>query len=79
MDAASAIQSIADLVGMDNNETVSGYVQWAKEQAETHPELENVILAFIASEFLEFPRDIAVFCLTIPIARALGVAAKKKQ
>lgn len=79
MDAATAIASLADFLGLEGNETVSGYVHWAQELALSNPEAEKAIMAFIASEMLELPRELSVLLLTIPIARALGKAPPKKQ
>lgn len=79
VDTATAIATLADFLGLEGNETVSGYVQWAQDLALSNPEAEKAIMAFIGSEMLELPRELSVLLLTVPIARALGKAPPKKR
>lgn len=71
------MQQMAEFTGADNNATMSGYIKRIQHLVETNPQYEKFLMAFVANEFIEFPREVVVFFATPSIARALGRAPPK--
>lgn len=78
VDTSHVLQRLSEWSGADANATLSDYVKRLQHLVETNPQAEQALLAFVANEIIELPREVLVFFITPPIARALGRAPPRK-
>lgn len=71
VDTSAVLRQIAEWTG-DND-----FMRWLQHQVETSPNCEKLIMAFVANEIIEYPRDALVLVATPAIARAIGRAPPK--